>query len=287
MSTDNTVQGAQRLRLKRFAMSVATFGVVLVATLLITSLGLGDMNRVQWETFIGLGVFGVATFFLLFYSGANLHFPEPSLTREQIVFWSFWGLFALYWLPAVRPIILLFYLPPFTFGILILTRRQYLGVVGCVLGLYSALLILEYVQHPETFNVQYQLFLFALFGILLIWFAFFGGYVAGIRRRLRAQKDEIQRAHEEIRTEMEGRMRIQIEKDNLIVELQEALRNVRTLNGLLPICASCKKIRDDKGYWNQIECYIREHSNAEFSHGICPDCAKKLYPRLRVDGKPK
>jgi len=47
---------------------------------------------------------------------------------------------------------------------------------------------------------------------------------------------------------------------------------------MLPICAACKKIRDDKGYWNQIESYIREHSEAEFSHGICPDCAKKLYP---------
>ncbi len=66
------------------------------------------MNGVQWATFIGLGFFGVVVFFILFYSSANLHFPEPSLTREQIVFWSFWGLFALYWLPRVRPIILLF-----------------------------------------------------------------------------------------------------------------------------------------------------------------------------------
>lgn len=61
------------------------------------------------------------------------------------------------------------------------------------------------------------------------------------------------------------------------VEMREALSNVKTLSGMLPICASCKKIRDDKGYWKQIEAYIRDHSEAEFSHGICPECAKKLY----------
>ena len=63
-------------------------------------------------------------------------------------------------------------------------------------------------------------------------------------------------------------------------ELQKALSEVKTLKGFLPICATCKKIRDDKGYWNQIESYIEARSEAEFSHGICPDCQKKLYPDL-------
>ena len=67
------------------------------------------------------------------------------------------------------------------------------------------------------------------------------------------------------------------EKSKLIVGLQEALAKLKTLRGLLPICASCKKIRDDKGYWNQIETYISDHSKAEFSHSICPQCAKELY----------
>jgi len=71
---------------------------------------------------------------------------------------------------------------------------------------------------------------------------------------------------------------VQIERDKLINELTEALRKIRTLNGLVPICASCKKIRDDQGYWNDVESYVAEHSEAEFSHGICPDCMKKLYP---------
>lgn len=66
-------------------------------------------------------------------------------------------------------------------------------------------------------------------------------------------------------------------------ELQKALSEIKTLSGLLPICASCKKIRDDKGYWNQLELYIRDHSEAEFSHSICPSCADKLYGDLLKD----
>lgn len=74
------------------------------------------------------------------------------------------------------------------------------------------------------------------------------------------------------------RKRAEEEREKLIGELQEALTSVKQLSGMLPICASCKKIRDDQGYWTQIEAYIRDHSEAEFSHGICPDCMKKLYP---------
>jgi PAS domain S-box-containing protein len=70
------------------------------------------------------------------------------------------------------------------------------------------------------------------------------------------------------------------QKAELIEELQRALDKVKLLSGFLPICASCKKIRDDRGYWNQIESYITEHSNAVFSHGICPDCKKRLYPEF-------
>jgi PAS domain S-box-containing protein len=73
------------------------------------------------------------------------------------------------------------------------------------------------------------------------------------------------------------------EQQRLIHELQEALANVKTLRGLLPICASCKKIRDDHGYWNQIETYIMTHSEADFTHGICPDCTKRLYGDLYDD----
>lgn len=63
-------------------------------------------------------------------------------------------------------------------------------------------------------------------------------------------------------------------------ELEQAVFDIKQLSGMLPICASCKKIRNDNGYWQQIESYIRAHADVEFSHGICPDCVAKLYPGL-------
>ncbi len=73
-------------------------------------------------------------------------------------------------------------------------------------------------------------------------------------------------------------IRAERDRDRLIGELQEALVSIKTLRGLLPICCHCKKIRDDKGYWSQLEKYLHEHSDAEFSHSICPECLGKLYP---------
>lgn len=62
------------------------------------------------------------------------------------------------------------------------------------------------------------------------------------------------------------------------LELREALEHIKTLQGIVPICSFCKKIRDDKGFWNQVEVYVSKHSHAEFSHGICPECMVKHYP---------
>ncbi len=76
------------------------------------------------------------------------------------------------------------------------------------------------------------------------------------------------------------RKEIEADREKLIRKLQNALNKIKTLRGIIPICAACKKIRDDKGYWNQLENYIKEHSEADFSHGICPECAEKLYPEL-------
>ncbi len=66
-------------------------------------------------------------------------------------------------------------------------------------------------------------------------------------------------------------------------ELRKALDEIKTLSGIIPICATCKKIRDDNGYWNQVEVYIRNHSDASFSHGICPDCMAKFEEQLRQE----
>jgi PAS domain S-box-containing protein len=76
------------------------------------------------------------------------------------------------------------------------------------------------------------------------------------------------------------RVEAEKEQEKLIVELKEAMDNIKTLKGLIPICSSCKKIRDDKGYWHQVESYIRNHTEAEFTHGLCPDCAKIYFAEL-------
>jgi hypothetical protein len=81
--------------------------------------------------------------------------------------------------------------------------------------------------------------------------------------------------------EIERRKVAEKERDDVIRELKKTLSEVKVLRGLIPICSSCKRIRDDKGYWNQIESYIKKHSEAEFSHGICPECIEKLYPDLK------
>lgn len=78
--------------------------------------------------------------------------------------------------------------------------------------------------------------------------------------------------------EIEQRRIIEEEREALIVELQKALQKVKMLGGLLPICCYCKKIRDDEGYWNDLEIYIRDNSEADFSHGICPDCVTEFNP---------
>ncbi len=79
---------------------------------------------------------------------------------------------------------------------------------------------------------------------------------------------------------VKARVNTHIKLNRTLKELQNALNDIQTLSGFIPICASCKKIRDDKGFWNQVEIYIQDRSNARFSHGICPECRNKIYPEF-------
>ena len=80
---------------------------------------------------------------------------------------------------------------------------------------------------------------------------------------------------------------VQHEKESLILDLKAALAKVKTLKGLLPMCANCQKIRDDRGKWHHVEEYIRDHSEADFTHGICPECSRLLYPQFSKDWYPE
>jgi DNA-binding response OmpR family regulator len=90
-----------------------------------------------------------------------------------------------------------------------------------------------------------------------------------LEEMVRERTAQLEQANEKLQVEV-------AERKQLILQLQEALARVKTLSGLLPICAWCKKIRDDKGYWNHVEAYIKDRSEADFTHGICPDCAKQF-----------
>jgi hypothetical protein len=100
--------------------------------------------------------------------------------------------------------------------------------------------------------------------------------------RLGERTSDLERVNSRLKGEIAERTQAQQDRERLIAELRDTISTVRTLSGLLPICSSCKKIRDDQGYWNQIEKYISKHSAAEFTHGLCPECAKRLYPDLDI-----
>jgi two-component system sensor histidine kinase/response regulator len=101
-----------------------------------------------------------------------------------------------------------------------------------------------------------------------------------LESRVAERTAELASTNEALQTENAARRQTEVERDRLIQDLQRSLANVKSLSGLLPICAGCKKIRDDQGYWNQVESYVQKHSEATFTHGLCPDCIKKYYPDL-------
>lgn len=106
------------------------------------------------------------------------------------------------------------------------------------------------------------------------------GTLETLEQRVRERTSELTRVNKELQVEIAEHKKTEAERERLISELQEALKNVKQLTGLLPICANCKKIRDDTGYWHQVEVYVRDHSEAEFSHGMCPNCMKVFYPEF-------
>jgi hypothetical protein len=99
-------------------------------------------------------------------------------------------------------------------------------------------------------------------------------------RAIDASECELLRLFASLLGHLYSRRRTELRNERLIVELQDALAKIKTLRGLLPVCCVCRKIRNDDGYWGQLEEYVQEHSEAEFSHGICPDCAHRIYPDL-------
>ncbi len=129
-----------------------------------------------------------------------------------------------------------------------------------------AVVITMLINYARGLSAGQLIGLFILLILPVVIGAATAGRLGGLQRREYAHLMKVQKINSELA------------KSN--ADLQKALSEVKQLSGMLPICAHCKKIRDDQGYWNQIEAYISSHSKAEFSHSLCPDCAKEFYPEF-------
>lgn len=157
---------------------------------------------------------------------------------------------ALYWV-FVLPLLLFFFQG----------RRDGLISVLFVFFLLFLMLFLPGLVHSHDYGLKTGLRFFLSFSFVTVL-----GY--GLEASRYRFSDMLRREHDELLNEK--------------ANLEEALKQIKTLTGLLPMCANCKKIRDDRGYWKQLESYLQEHSDAKFSHGICPDCATELYPDIKI-----
>ena len=101
-------------------------------------------------------------------------------------------------------------------------------------------------------------------------------YTIDIENRVEIQT----RTNQQLKNEINERINAEMQRDETILNLKQALDEVKTLRGILPLCSFCKKVRDDKGYWEQVDVYIHKHSQADISHGVCPECREKHYPKL-------
>lgn len=145
--------------------------------------------------------------------------------------------------------------------IIVFAILSYIVLVRVNLGGY----IISWIEHLRRWEFD------VLASIIVVFI--FGLFVFVARRR------------RELLGELRERTKLQEEQGRLIKELEEMLSQVKTLTGLLPMCSWCKKVRDDRGYWAQVEDYLQRHSNAKFTHGVCPDCAEKFRKEARTKSR--
>lgn len=148
--------------------------------------------------------------------------------------------------------------------------------IVAVIMLYNPRNIIEVYPYTSSLKVRF-ITSYIIVSTITYWFEYF-------RQRYRVgmevEQDKLVKEQEMLRQQIAEREKAEHEKEKLIKELEEKIIVIKKLGGLLPICASCHKIRDDQGYWNQLETYIQQHSEATFSHGVCPDCADEFYKKM-------
>lgn len=189
---------AQRIRLHRFYMAVATYATIILASFLVSELSLGGMPTWANVTFIVYAVITNIGFLYLFRSGRNLHFKDPSLTLPQLILSSIWGWLPLYYYYDARVLCQIFYLPAFSFGMLRFNLRQYLTVVAVMMVIYGTAVWADGLSGRVGFSLKIELFQAAVFLLVLLWFAFYGGFISNLRHKLRKQYKELEAARAKI-----------------------------------------------------------------------------------------
>ncbi len=269
-----TIVDAQKLRLRRWSMGMGTYALNILAVFAAQMLELVYMPRSAYILMVTTALAGNLCFFVLFRSGINMRFKDPSMTFLQIMFSYFWGIVPLYYLSNVRLVVVMAMLPSFCFGMLRLDLKGHIKVATTFILIYSCVLLADFQRVDSEFNVALELFQYAIVVMIIGWFTLFGSFMSNLRYQLRRQRSKFEAISEEMQVEVDRRATIQL-------DLEAALNRVKKLTGFIPICANCKNIRDDKGYWNQLEAYISDHSDAYLTHCICPTCSKELYPEFQ------
>lgn len=187
----NSVDRSQRIRLTRLYMAMATYSIIIVAACLVSNLGTLQMPAWACITFVAYAVVTNTLFFIVIRNGFNLSCSDPSLTQAQLILSSVWGFFPFYFLYDDRVLCQLCYLPAFSFGMLRLGFRQYLVVVLAMMLTYCSAVGLDYYLQRPNFSLKYEVFQSVVFFVILLWFSCFGGFVSGLRNRLRKQIKEL------------------------------------------------------------------------------------------------
>lgn len=190
----NSQGRAQRIRLTRLYMAIATYFMIVTITCLISELSYWRMPVWAMVFFISYGIIGNAIFFILIRSGLNLRFKDPSLTQQQLIFASIGGLLPIYYFHDARVLCQICYLPAFSFGMLRLNLKQYLFVVLVMMATYCTAVFVDYYSGRTDFSVKIELFQIMVFFMILLWFAFFGGFISSLRNRLRKKYKELEAA---------------------------------------------------------------------------------------------
>ncbi|MCB1045158.1 MAG: hypothetical protein KDC35_19605 [Acidobacteria bacterium] len=266
----------QKLRIRRWMMGLGAYAINLSFVKMAEIIELDTMPKPAFVLMITTVIAWNALIYLAFRTNFNLRFTDPSMTLIQMSFSYYWGIIPLYTMPHVRLLVILAILPSFCFGMLRLNLAGHLKAASTISLVYLGVLIADFLQQRPDFNLSLELFQFVVVLVMLVWFTVFGSFVSNMRHKLRRQGTELQKINSAYVDEIEQRKEAQH-------ELEQALAKVKKLTGFIPICAHCKNIRDDSGYWTELEVYLSENSEAALSHSICPKCKEHYFPDYEFD----